>query len=232
MWEKVIRKLDAGMMPPQGPARPDQATTDGLVTWLKTSLDRDAAAQSESRALAAAPPESRGVRERRSRPAGARARRGVAPAARRLELRVRQHRRHPRQLARAARKLRERGDRNQRDRGRQPRRRHGEQRDVHGAVRYDADRSRGRPAARHARRPAHPPHVPARRRVPLQDQAVAEQLELDPRPVAAARRRDHDRRRARVPEHHRHARRLHGAPHQPWRRRGAGSIRACRCGCR
>jgi mono/diheme cytochrome c family protein len=44
VWEKVIRKVDSGMMPPQGQARPDQATTDGFVTWLKTSLDRDAAA--------------------------------------------------------------------------------------------------------------------------------------------------------------------------------------------
>jgi mono/diheme cytochrome c family protein len=44
VWEKVIRKVDSGMMPPPGQARPDQATTDGFVTWLKTSLDRDAAA--------------------------------------------------------------------------------------------------------------------------------------------------------------------------------------------
>jgi hypothetical protein len=44
VWEKVIRKLESGMMPPQGQMRPDQATTDGFVTWLKTSLDRDAAA--------------------------------------------------------------------------------------------------------------------------------------------------------------------------------------------
>ena len=44
VWEKVIRKVDSGMMPPPGQARPDQATTDGFVTWLKTTLDRDAAA--------------------------------------------------------------------------------------------------------------------------------------------------------------------------------------------
>ncbi len=43
-WEQVIRKLDAGMMPPQGVARPDEATANGFATWLKTSLDREAAA--------------------------------------------------------------------------------------------------------------------------------------------------------------------------------------------
>jgi len=43
VWEKVVRKLDAGMMPPQGSPRPDQATASGFATWLKTGLDREAA---------------------------------------------------------------------------------------------------------------------------------------------------------------------------------------------
>jgi mono/diheme cytochrome c family protein len=38
-WEKVIRKLRGGMMPPLGAARPDNATLDGLAAWLETSLD-------------------------------------------------------------------------------------------------------------------------------------------------------------------------------------------------
>ena len=42
-WERVVRKLDAGMMPPQGSPRPDQTATNALVAWLKTGLDRDAA---------------------------------------------------------------------------------------------------------------------------------------------------------------------------------------------
>ncbi len=43
-WEKVVRKLRGGMMPPQGMPRPDQAKIDGLITWLETSLDRAQAA--------------------------------------------------------------------------------------------------------------------------------------------------------------------------------------------
>ncbi len=44
-WEKVIRKLRAGAMPPQGMPRPDDAAVEGLLTYLETSLDRAAAAQ-------------------------------------------------------------------------------------------------------------------------------------------------------------------------------------------
>jgi hypothetical protein len=38
-WEKVVRKLRAGAMPPHGAPRPDRATLDGLASWLETSLD-------------------------------------------------------------------------------------------------------------------------------------------------------------------------------------------------
>ena len=43
-WEKVIRKLRVGAMPPQGMPRPDKAAVDGLATYLETSLDRAYAA--------------------------------------------------------------------------------------------------------------------------------------------------------------------------------------------
>ena len=43
-WERVVRKLRAGMMPPAGSRRPDKATYDGLITWLETELDRNASA--------------------------------------------------------------------------------------------------------------------------------------------------------------------------------------------
>jgi len=43
-FEKVVRKLRGGMMPPQGMPRPAQAQIDGLITWLQTSLDQAAAA--------------------------------------------------------------------------------------------------------------------------------------------------------------------------------------------
>jgi hypothetical protein len=44
-WEKVVRKLRTGSMPPQGMPHPDQATADGLAAFLEGSLDRAAAAK-------------------------------------------------------------------------------------------------------------------------------------------------------------------------------------------
>jgi hypothetical protein len=43
-WEKVIRKLRAGMMPPAGAPRPDRATLDRYATNLEIRLDTAAAA--------------------------------------------------------------------------------------------------------------------------------------------------------------------------------------------
>ena len=43
VWEKVIRKLRAGLMPPPGSPRPDQATYNAIVAYLETSIDRSAA---------------------------------------------------------------------------------------------------------------------------------------------------------------------------------------------
>lgn len=42
-WEKAIRKLRAGMMPPSGAPRPERAAIDEFVGHLETSLDRYAA---------------------------------------------------------------------------------------------------------------------------------------------------------------------------------------------
>jgi Protein of unknown function (DUF1592)/Protein of unknown function (DUF1588)/Protein of unknown function (DUF1587)/Protein of unknown function (DUF1585)/Protein of unknown function (DUF1595)/Cytochrome C oxidase, cbb3-type, subunit III len=44
-WEKVIRKLRTGSMPPQGMPRPDGPATDALASFLEISLDRAAAAK-------------------------------------------------------------------------------------------------------------------------------------------------------------------------------------------
>ncbi|MCK5352650.1 DUF1587 domain-containing protein, partial [bacterium] len=44
VWEKVLKKLRAGAMPPAGMPRPDQATYDSLATYLETALDSAAAA--------------------------------------------------------------------------------------------------------------------------------------------------------------------------------------------
>ena len=43
LWEKVVRKLRAGMMPPAGRPRPDQAQRNRLVSWLSSELDQAAA---------------------------------------------------------------------------------------------------------------------------------------------------------------------------------------------
>ena len=44
-WEKVVRKLRGGMMPPLGAPRPDQASIESLVSFLETSIDRAALAK-------------------------------------------------------------------------------------------------------------------------------------------------------------------------------------------
>jgi hypothetical protein len=42
MWEKVVRKVRTGMMPPSGAPRPDRATLDGLAASIETTIDRAA----------------------------------------------------------------------------------------------------------------------------------------------------------------------------------------------
>ena len=44
VWEAVVRKLRAGVMPPSPRPRPDTATYDRFITWLETELDQVAAA--------------------------------------------------------------------------------------------------------------------------------------------------------------------------------------------
>ena len=44
VWEKVVRRLRTGAMPPPSSRRPDQATYDRLTGWLEGELDRHAAA--------------------------------------------------------------------------------------------------------------------------------------------------------------------------------------------
>ena len=42
VWERVVRKLRTGAMPPVGRPRPDKALSDGAAAWLEASLDRAA----------------------------------------------------------------------------------------------------------------------------------------------------------------------------------------------
>src|SRR3954471_4498519 len=39
VWEKVVRKVGPGTMPPLGPPRPDEATIRSFISSLETSLD-------------------------------------------------------------------------------------------------------------------------------------------------------------------------------------------------
>jgi len=43
-WEKVVRKLRTGMMPPSGAPRPERAALDGLASQLESAIDRAATA--------------------------------------------------------------------------------------------------------------------------------------------------------------------------------------------
>src|SRR5262249_43267832 len=38
-WEKVVRKVQAGLMPPAGNRRPDASEMNTLVSWLASSID-------------------------------------------------------------------------------------------------------------------------------------------------------------------------------------------------
>jgi len=44
-WEKVVRKLRTGMMPPSGARRPDRSAIDAFTSNLETALDRAASAR-------------------------------------------------------------------------------------------------------------------------------------------------------------------------------------------
>jgi hypothetical protein len=43
-WEKVVRKVRVGMMPPQGAAKPEDANRKTFLAWLTTTLDKGAVA--------------------------------------------------------------------------------------------------------------------------------------------------------------------------------------------
>ena len=42
IWEKVVRKMNAGVMPPPGSPRPERTASEGLISFLTTQLDRAA----------------------------------------------------------------------------------------------------------------------------------------------------------------------------------------------
>ena len=69
-WEKVVRKVRAGLMPPAGRPRPDQATHDGFAAWLEGGARPRRGGEPESRPDRAVPSaQSRRVPERHPRSA-------------------------------------------------------------------------------------------------------------------------------------------------------------------
>ena len=56
LWEKVVRKLRAGAMPPAPRPRPDEATYGWFIDRLETELDAAAAADPRSGADGGVPP--------------------------------------------------------------------------------------------------------------------------------------------------------------------------------
>jgi hypothetical protein len=40
VWERVVRKLRAGLMPPADAPKPDRPTSEALAAWIETELDR------------------------------------------------------------------------------------------------------------------------------------------------------------------------------------------------
>ncbi len=44
IWERAVRKLRGGMMPPPGVRQPDRAAVESFASWLENSLDQAAAA--------------------------------------------------------------------------------------------------------------------------------------------------------------------------------------------
>src|SRR5438045_7321879 len=43
-WERAVRKLRGGMMPPPGARQPERASIEKFASWLQTSLDEAAVA--------------------------------------------------------------------------------------------------------------------------------------------------------------------------------------------
>ena len=111
--ERMIRKLQAGMMPPPGMPRPDPAVYQGFIRALESDGRRARGGESESRRPHVPAPESRRVRARDPGAARPRRRRRRVAAARHDERELRQHRRRAGAVADAARVVSERGGRHQ-----------------------------------------------------------------------------------------------------------------------
>ena len=195
------------MMPPAGSPRPDAATLAAFARGLEDTPRPRGGGPAPPGPDAAAPVQPRRVRECDSRPAGPRDRRVGPAAAGRLQLRLRQHRRHPRHLAPADGALRCRCRAHQRAGGRRSLDRP-EFAAVPRQLRFAAARAHQRAADRHARRHRVPPPLPPRRRVRRQAAVVEDERRLRPRAANRARPRGQHRRSAGAADARRRSERL------------------------
>ena len=98
-WEKVVRKLRSGAMPPAGRPRPDAATYDAVASHLEAQAGCCRVNPARARQAAAVPsPEPHRIQEFDSRPAEPRrpfkrCRSRSVAAGRQFQQRIRQHRR-------------------------------------------------------------------------------------------------------------------------------------------
>ena len=112
-WEKVVRKIRSGMMPPSGARRPERAVLDAFAAELETRLDRAGVASANLGAPALhrlnRTEYANAIRDLLDAGSG----RHDAASVGRLQRRLRQHRRCAERLADSDSGLRLRGDEDQ-----------------------------------------------------------------------------------------------------------------------
>ena len=150
-WERVVKKLGVGAMPPQGSPTPGAAELTRFRASLITSLDARGREEEQPGKFVLHRLNRTRVRERGARSAGRHDRRHRSAAERRRRLRLRQRRDGAQDVAAAARALSDRRPAGRRARRRRCRRRAGH-RHLHHQHRRHAEPARRRAAARHARR--------------------------------------------------------------------------------
>ena len=71
VWEKVVRKLRTGAMPPAGMPRPDKAAYDSFATYLEDGARPRGRSQAQSGQAGRPSPQPRRIHQRHPRLAGA-----------------------------------------------------------------------------------------------------------------------------------------------------------------
>ena len=219
IWERVIRKVRTGLMPPARSPHPDKPIADGFAAWLEQEIDQRGGQPSEPGADRSVPSaESNRIPERGPRSARARRGRRIAPPGRRCQLRIRQYRRSPQGVADADGAISRGGAENQPS-GARRRAARAQRRLLQAAGRSAAGRPSPRPADRHARRHGDSVHVSSGRRIRNSRPARARHSRERAGVCRAAAARGEPRRRTRAAVHGAAARAARAANVRTTRRR-------------